>query len=147
MSKFLRIVWAWCLAVALPLQGYAALAMPCGPAVPSGSAVAAHAEMHAEVHAEVLTQLAARVAADADCHAAMALAQGCSSGDPAAGTHGSHAGPCCAAASCCGAMALLDSLLTVQVMPPDRQEVPTIRVIRDRLIVGGLERPPRSAAC
>ncbi|MDL5034684.1 hypothetical protein QRD43_22465 [Pelomonas sp. APW6] len=136
MSKFLRIVWAWCLAMALPLQGYAAQAMPCVPAIPVGSAIAAQLERAAQ---------AAAATAEADCHGAAGISARCPLGDSAAQDHGSQACHCSAGASCCGALAIMGGLVSIPLVPPGRLEVPTVPVIRDRVMVSGLERPPRSA--
>ncbi len=140
MSKFLRILWAWCLAVALPLQGYAAQAVPCMPASTASSASSAIA-----AHALRAAQLIATHADASGCHAAAGMAPRCPDDDAFAPEQGAHADPCSAGASCCGALAIMAHMATVTVVPPGRLDVPTVPAIRDRVMVSGLDRPPRSA--
>jgi len=137
MSKFWRIVLAWMLAVALPVQGYAAQTMLfCGPASPSIHQASAPAPTAAEP--------AAVVSADADCHPQDGMNAAAHHCDKASQKHGKHSGPCSVCASCCSAVAIMTGIVTMAVVHPDLLDVPTIRPIRDRVMVSGLERPPRS---
>lgn len=142
MSKFLRILWAWCLAVALPLQGYAAQAVPCMPTSTASNAIAAHAQRATQ---RIAAPLVATHANASDCHAAAGMTPRCTDDDAFAPDQGAHADPCSAGASCCGALAIMAHMATVTVVPPGRLDVPTVPAIRDRVMVSGLDRPPRSA--
>lgn len=126
MSKFWRIALAWLLAVALPIQGYAAQTMLlCGPASHQAGLVEGHA---------------------GPGHDHAAMAQGGDQGQHDAGQHaGPHTGKCSLCAACCNAVAILASAMSFAVAPPDLPEVPTLQAAHDRVIVGGLDRPPRSS--
>lgn len=133
MNKFWRIALAWLLAVALPIQGYAAQTlMLCGPAHHQRSVMdghAAHGHDHgAMAHADM---------AHAETHA------DASDVDKTPPAKSSHAGKCSACSSCCNAAALTTTVLSFAVAPPDLPQVPTIELAYDRVMVGGLERPPR----
>lgn len=148
MSKFWRIVLAWWLAVALPIQGYAAQTLLlCGPASQAGQGGSV-----AMAPADMAHEHPAALSADEHAHAhddaAFQAHEGGDAGqDPdvaAPHEHGKHAGKCSVSASCCSAVALVSSIVTIPVVHPDLLDVPTVKLIRDRVAVGGLERPPRS---
>nr|WP_316639745.1 hypothetical protein [uncultured Roseateles sp.] len=112
MSKIWRIAVAWLLALALPVQGYAAQTMLlCGPAHHQQSAAAAHD------HA-------------AHGHGDAAKSQ-------------NKAGKCSACASCCNAPALTGSLPTIELVAKAPQVAAILPVAHDRILIGGLDRPPR----
>lgn len=137
MSKFWRIVLAWLLAAALPIQGYAAQTMLlCGPANHSSRQVSG---------SDHVTEEAAVVAGGApDCHPQAGMEQVSSHCDKASQNHSKHSGKCSVCSSCCSAAAIVSSVVTIAVVHPDLLDVPTVKVIRDRVMVSGLERPPRS---
>lgn len=138
MSKILRMVLTWILAVALPLQGYAVHAMTaCGPAHHQGQAVAQDSAHHHD-----------DVAADHDHH-------GHDHASPAQGSHGSHdevaksgkaghADKCSACASCCHLTAMVSTVVHFDVVPSRPVGVATTPTAHDRVLLGRLDRPPRS---
>ncbi len=136
MSKFWRIAFAWLLAVALPIQGYAAQTMLlCGPANHHSSLMDDHAGQnhdhasmsHDDVTAQAMTEMGA---------AAQDL-------DKASPTKAEPVGKCSQCSSCCNAAAITTSVVSFAVAPPDVPEVPTVKFAHDRVMVGGLDRPPR----
>ncbi len=143
MSTLLRIAFAWLLAVAIPLQGYAASRMlMCGPAHHPAAVVerlvaTSHPADHpmAHTHANVHEQ-ADRVLV------AATLDEG--SAEPAAAKPG-HAGKCSICASCCHSVALLSEVLVVPAMPHDRTLASTLPLVHERAWVGRLDRPPQLA--
>lgn len=137
MNRFWRLALIWLLAVALPIQGYAAQTMLlCGPANhQQGAAIDAHAG-HDHDHGS-------RVSDEAS-HPAMAMVgEAAQHADNASDGHAKHAGKCSVCSSCCSAVAITTHVVHVAVMPPDLPEVPTLQFAHDRVMVGGLERPPR----
>ena len=134
MSKFWRIAFAWLLALALPIQGYAAQTMLlCGPANHRSSAIAEHTGQGHDHAAMAHDDAAAHGSAETSAADA----------DKAPPAELDHAGKCSVCSSCCSAAAIDTSVVTVAVVPPDLPEVPTIKLARDRVMVGGLDRPPR----
>lgn len=130
MNKFWRIALAWLLAVALPIQGYAAQTLLlCGPAHHQPRVMDDHAG-HAHDHGGMAHAEASANASVAD-------------GDKTPPAKPGHGGKCSACSSCCNAAAITSTVLTVAVAPPDLPEVPTVKVAGERLLIGGLERPPR----
>ncbi|MBT9455406.1 MAG: hypothetical protein IV097_02175 [Burkholderiaceae bacterium] len=125
MSKFWRIALAWLLAVALPIQGYAATTMLlCGPAHHQSSAAQDHG-MHA--HGD----------------AAMAHDDAVGHGEAVDATDAAQAGKCSVCSSCCNAAAIMASVVAPAVVSPDLPEVVPVLIAEERVIIGGLERPPR----
>lgn len=140
MSKFLRIALAWLLAVALPIQGYAAQAMMlCGPAHHQSAATHEHgtrdhgnASMHEDHHSMAMQDEAAPPTADgAQDHQGKTFKSG-------------HAGKCSACASCCSAAAIATAVVSVDVIPQHAPVVATIPVGHAHDSLGGLDRPPRN---
>lgn len=130
MSRFWRLALAWLLAVALPMQGYAAQTMLlCGPASHQSVATVDHAEHD---HARMLED-----AAVAD--------HGMASAAHDDDGQSKHAGKCSLCSACCNAVAMMTSVVSLAVAPPDLPEVPTLQAAHDRVMVGGLDRPPRSS--
>lgn len=127
MSKFWRIALAWLLAMALPMQGYAAQTMLlCGPAhhqIPTAAVQVMTGHDHAGM-----------------AHAEAEMSQPADQASPAATK---HAGKCSLCASCCNAVALMAQVVSVAVAPPDLPEIATVATAHDRVLVGGLDRPPR----
>lgn len=135
MSKFWRIALAWLLAVALPIQGYAAQTMMlCGPASHQG-VIEDHAG-HDHDHAAM---------AGHEAHAMADAGATASEAGDAQPAPAHHAGKCSVCSSCCNVVALATAVVSLAVAPPDRPEVPTLQVAHDRVMVGGLDRPPRSS--
>lgn len=135
MSKFWRIALAWLLAVALPIQGYAAQTMMlCGPASHPG-VIEDHAA-HAHDHAGM---------AGHEAHAMADEGVAAQDADDAQPTQAPHAGKCSVCSSCCNVVGLTTTVVSLAVAPPDLPEVPTLQAAHDRVMVGGLDRPPRSA--
>lgn len=136
MSKFWRIALAWLLAVALPIQGYAAQTMLlCGPANHQSSVTDDHAA-HGHDHASM-------VHGDASDHAHAAASSTAADADKSPSAKAGHAGKCSVCSSCCNAAAITTSVVSFAVAPLDLPEVPTVKVAHDRVMVGGLDRPPR----
>lgn len=136
MSKFWRIALAWLLAMALPIQGYAAQTMLlCGAADHQGSLLDEHA-MHAHDHAGM-------VGGDVTAHATADDGMTAQEGAKQSPTQTKHAGKCSVCSSCCSVVALMTRVVSVAVVSPDLPGVATVKPARDRVMVGGLERPPR----
>lgn len=143
MSTLLRIAFAWLLAVAIPLQGYAASRMLlCGPAhhptavverVVAPSPPADHSMAHAHVNAHEPAESVLMAAI---------LDEG--SAEPAAAKPG-HVGKCSICASCCHSVALFSEVLVVPAMPHDSTLVSTLPLVHERAWVGRLDRPPQLA--
>lgn len=132
MSKVLRIVLAWLLAAALPLQGYAAQAMLfCAPAHHQATVEAPMHEGHSHDH-------------EAMGHADPEDAAAAQAGDDGPAGSGSQAQKCSVCASCCSASAPATALTIVGIQPQPEAVSTAIALAHDRLVVGGLERPPRS---
>lgn len=131
MSKVLRMVLTWMLAVALPLQGYAVHAMSCGPAHHHPAAAVAEVQNHhhggdvVEHHAAATDQA---VAAD---------------GNAAPDGKSVHASKCSVCASCCSAAVIMTTAFNFDPVPVMPVIVATIPVAHDGILSGGLERPPR----
>lgn len=131
-SKLWRLMLAWLLAMALPLQGYAAHAlMLCGPAHHQSPLVTTQATAAHEHHGEHADHAAH--------HAEPAQADDAEQAQP-----GGHAGACSVCASCCNAAALVTSLPVADFLPPAPVAVATVPVAHARVLTGGLERPPRT---
>lgn len=135
MSKFLRMVLTWMLAVALPLQGYAVHAMAaCGPAHHRpAAAVTEMAGMPSHHH----DGAAAEHHATATDQAEAADDQAASDGKSA------QASKCSVCASCCNAAAIAVATFNLDLVPVMPVIVATVPVVHDRMLPGGLERPPR----
>ena len=138
MSKFWRIVFAMLLAVALPIQGVAAQTMLlCG---------ASHHQT-AAVH-------------DLASHEGSTVAQGTAIGDGAAASEANdandanhandaeladakHAGKCSVCSSCCNAAGMTSAVVSINLISAAMPAVATVPVANDRVLIGGLDRPPR----
>ena len=141
MSKFWRIVFAMLLAVALPIQGVAAQSMLlCG---------ASHHQT-AAVH-------------DLASHEGSTVAQGTAIGDGAAASEANdandandaneandaeladakHAGKCSVCSSCCNAAGMTSAVVSINLISAAMPAVATVPVANDRVLIGGLDRPPR----
>lgn len=139
MSKFLRIALAWLLAVALPIQGYAAQAMLlCGPAHHQSAVASDHASHD---HGEASMHDDHRSMASHEDAEASALdsAQDHHAKDFKSG----HAGKCSACASCCSAAAIVTAISSVDLTPQHVPVVATIPAGHAHDALGGLDRPPR----
>ena len=141
MSKFLRMVLTWMLAVALPLQGYAVHAMAaCGPAHHRPAAAVAEMAQMAQM-AQMPSHHHDGAAAE---HHATATDQAEAADDPAASDGKSaQASKCSVCASCCNAAAIAVATFNLDLVPVMPVTVATVPVVHDRMLPGGLERPPR----
>ena len=136
MSKFWRIALAWLLAVALPIQGYAAQTMLlCGPTHHQSSVVDDHAA-HGHDHAAMAHD-------GALAHASVEMSATAADPDKTPPAKVEHAGKCSVCSSCCSAAAITANVVTFAVSLPDLPEVATVKPAHDRVMVGGLDRPPR----
>lgn len=138
--RLLRVVLAWLLAVALPLQGYAVHAMSaCGPAHTSMIGARAAAPSH---HHDGAAQ-----GLEAEEHDHAAMVHHGATAAPDAQTEDPHgtAGKCAACASCCHAVAITTSVLQTDVVRLVPVYVATVPTAHARVLTGGLERPPRAA--
>lgn len=136
MSKFWRMALAWLLVAALPIQGYAAQTMLlCGPANHQSSVIgslAGHGHDHARM-ADATTGGHAMAGMDVTAH----------DDDKAAPAKAKHTGKCSVCSTCCNVVAITTQFMSFAVVAPDLPEVPTVKAAHDRIMVGGLERPPR----
>lgn len=136
MSKFWRIALAWLLAMALPIQGYAAQTMLlCGPANHQSSMLDEHSG-HAHDHTSMVGE-------DTSAHAMDGMGLSSQDTDKSSPTQTKHAGKCSVCSSCCSVVAIMTNIVSFAVVAPDLPEVPTLQFAHDRVMVGGLERPPR----
>lgn len=137
MSKFWQIALSWLLAVALPVQGYAAQAMlMCGPAHHQRAAIHDHASHD---HGDLAVDLAVFVPSHSDVKG---------SPDASLDHHAKMAKSgqttkCSACSSCCSAAAITASVHALEVIPQHVPAVATIPVGNAVDLIGGLERPPR----
>jgi len=140
MSKFWRIAFAWMLALALPVQGYAAHAMVfCGPAHHGTAQAHDHAShdhgdagptAHNMAHDTAGAQADAGPSADGGLVKVKSLKT-------------AGAGKCSACSSCCSGAAITSSIIQIEVVPQHEPVVATLATAHDRVLIGGLERPPR----
>jgi len=131
MNRFVQFALACLLALALPVQGFAAQAMLfCAPVSSSAPQDDRHMGSH-DHHAQ---------AADAH-HAQQGDAQS-SDMDPAKSQ--GH-GKCSACASCCSAAALMSGLPSLAVMPLHQALSSSLPRGLERVMTGGIDRPPRLA--
>ncbi len=139
-STFWRLMLALLLAVALPLQGYAAHGLHhCAPVPPTAPGVDAHAHHapapeaspheHAGHHLEV---------AGPDGHSDLGKTHGETQGK----TQGT--GKCSACASCCSGLALIPGLPLLDLPAQGPLAVATVPPSPEGLRLGGLDRPPQS---
>ena len=126
----MRITLTWLLALALPLQGYAAQAT-------LERGVTHQANMMASPHATHAHHLAAGAAAqqDADC---------CDEdGAPGPAHGGSTHAKCSACDSGCGAIAIATPTITVEVISHGMTMAAAVAVADGHFVTGGIDRPPR----
>ena len=129
MSRFLRVAVAWLLALAIPVQGYAAQAVAMGGAA------------HLAVVTATLHVHAADASSGAEARADMAC---CDEADANSAAHGSAMhGKCSSCASSCCAAAITTSAVSTAVVPHAMPLVAIVAVALDHLLTGGIERPPR----
>nr|WP_295083483.1 hypothetical protein [uncultured Roseateles sp.] len=160
MNTLIRIVLAWLLALAIPVQGIAATAMlMCAPShAGAGVMVESHmdsapAAQHAAMLADCQDEQDADMAAAAN---AAALFDHCGQSsdqadqaDPHSQGHEGHQksqGHCSACAACCGVAAIGQTLMSLPVMlSTGTVQISPLPQSHDRELCGGIERPPRSA--
>lgn len=131
-STFWRLMLALLLAVALPLQGYAAHGLRhCAPVPPTTLGLEAHAH-HAPASEATPHEHAGQPVevAGPDGHADHGK------------THGT--GKCSACASCCSGLALIPSLPLLDLPAQGPLAVATVPQSPEGLRMGGLDRPPQS---
>ncbi len=131
MSRLLRITVTWLLALALPLQGYAAQAVPeHGMTHQAGMMMTSSHPMHA--HGDAAGAAAQH---DTDC---------CDKGVAHGPAHSAttHA-KCSACASSCGAVAIAMPSLSIEVASQGVTMVATVAAASGHFLTGGIERPPR----
>lgn len=139
MSKFWRIALAWLLAVALPIQGYAAQAMMlCGPTHHQSAAVQVSAS-----HDHGVPAMHDEHRSAASHHGSAVTASDTDQSQQAKDLKSGHAGKCSACASCCSAAAIATAVLSVAVIPQNSPVVSTIPAGHAHESLGGLDRPPR----
>lgn len=135
-STFWRLMLALLLAVALPLQGYAAHGLHhCAPVPPTALGLEAHAH-HAPASEASPHEHAAHPVevADPDGHSDQGKTHG--------QTHGT--GKCSACASCCSGLALIPGLPLLDLPAQKPLAVATVPPTPEGLRPGGLDRPPQS---
>lgn len=139
-STFWRLLLALLLAVALPMQGYAAHGLRlCGPEHPQAVPPASpHEHGGRGLHHD--DGALAGDTSDAGDTAASA------SGDEHhAGAHEPHkAGKCSACSACCNVLAPPQSLPLLELPEQRPLAIATEPGVRDGLKLGGLDRPPQS---
>lgn len=150
MLRNLRIVLMWLMALAVPIQGYAAAAMfGCGPGHHSAMALmgimatapALHGLQEQQPgHDDSAEVGSAHSHADADDSAAAAPVPGLKAPGTTSKTTKGGCSPC---ASCCVVAALPTSAVTFQPVPPVDFFVPFAPHSVAVFLTEGLERPPR----
>lgn len=150
MSRILRVVLTWMLAVALPLQGYAVHAMAaCGPAhhrsaVEVAAVVAVVDMVQTADMVETTDMQSHHHDGAAGGHHATAMDQTDTSDDGVVSDgKAPHASKCSVCASCCSAAAIMTTAFTLDLVPVMPVTVGTVPAAHDRILSGGLERPPR----
>ncbi|WP_428509837.1 hypothetical protein [Roseateles sp.] len=118
MGIFWRITLAWLLAVAMPIQGMAAVTMRLCMALPQPSTAC---------HEQALEQAAEPTAPAAFEEAAP-----------------DHAGSCSACAACCHAVAPPSVLPLLDPVAGELPQASALIASHARVLPGGLERPPRN---
>jgi len=144
--KFLaRIVLAWLVVVALPVQGFAAAAMlSCGPGHGrmAGAVEAGHAHVSHGAHGTVEPEAIARAMVGRDV-AIEAAAPDASNPDASAHLAVAGAFKCSACAACCVATALPASPVVVAALRPAAEAIPERLQPSGDFVVERLEHPPR----
>lgn len=144
MSRVFQITLMWLIALAVPLQGFAAAAMPgCDPSHHAMAAPVPVVEPHGDAmmampHAQTMAADAsdAGPSADAHAHARWTESHGAS--------HASAKGSCTPCAFCCVGAALPAAVLTLEPVPPTDFFVLSDPDSAVAFLTEGLERPPRS---
>jgi hypothetical protein len=150
MKTLARIVLAWLVVVALPVQGYAAAAMlSCGPghgrmagAVEAGPAHAWHGA-HGTAAPEATGHAAAHGATASGATAPEASNPDASARDASAALAAAGAFKCSACAACCVATALPASPVVVAALRPAAEAIPERLQPSGDFVVERLEHPPR----
>jgi len=151
MHRILRLVFALMLALALPLQGYAAASMAaCGRAHAAGHREAAQVERDVragaqrDMHHGPHHAMHGATHDDADASTAHA-------GSPDA--DGAHAGfgkfaksECSVCAACCAAMAMPVAWLEFDAVSPAQSFATQLPTADAAFLTAGPERPPRTAS-
>jgi len=130
MSRLLRITLTWLLALALPMQGYAAQATLVRGLAHQASMMASSHPTHAHHDTAGATSQQ-----DADC---------CDEEGAESPTHGgsTHA-KCSGCSSGCGAVAIATPTFTIEVSSHGMTMVAAVAVANGHFVTGGIDRPPR----
>jgi hypothetical protein len=136
VNPLLRLVLTCLLALALPLQGYAAGSMLlCGPLhqgqASVGQAQPADAHQHHAAHADEASAHAAHDAVQPDAHGA----------DDGAGQ---VIAKCSLCAACCASAAIVPQAVVLGALPAQSSYVALQTEARAGFTPGGIERPPRA---
>jgi hypothetical protein len=145
MKFVARIVLAWLVVVALPVQGFAAAAMlSCGPGHGrmAGAVEAGHAHVSHGAHGTVEPEAIGH-AMPPGAMASEAKAPEASSPDASAHLAAAGAFKCSACAACCVATALPASPVIVAALRPAAEAIPERLQPRGHFVVERLEHPPR----
>jgi hypothetical protein len=150
MKTLVRIVLAWLVALALPVQGFAAAAMlSCGPghermagAVEAGHVHASHGA-HGIAEPETTARATAPGATAADATAPGATTPDASAPDASALLAAAGAFKCSACAACSVATALPASPVIVAAQRPAAEAIPERLQPSGDFVVERLEHPPR----
>lgn len=137
MSRLLRITLTWLLALALPVQGYAAQANLLRSVAHQAAMSVQHADKTAHQHQSHahMQHTASAAQQDADC---------CDEHDAKLAGHGASThGKCSSCASSCGAVAIATPIVSIGVNAYASALVATVALAHDRLLTGGIDRPPR----
>lgn len=132
MNRLLRITLTWLLALALPVQGYAAQANLLRSVTHQATMSVQQTGMTPHQHQSHAHMQHAATAAqqDAEC---------CDEHDAKAAAHGK----CGSCASSCGVVAIATPKLSISVNAYVAALVATVALAHDRLYTGGIDRPPR----
>ncbi len=145
MKFVARIVLAWLVVVALPVQGFAAAAMlSCGPGHGrmAGAVEAGHAHVSHGAHGTVEPEAIARAMAPG-AMASEAAAPDASNPDASAHLAVAGAFKCSACAACCVATALPASPVVVAALRPAAEAIPERLQPSGDFVFERLEHPPR----
>lgn len=160
MNTIIRIVLAWLLALAIPVQGIAATAMlMCAPShagagvmtepLSEASPSTHHAAMLADCQDEQDADMAAAAVAAAPFDHCSQSSDQADSADHHSQGHEGHQksqGHCSACAACCGVAAIGQTLLSLpEMLNTGTVQISPLPQSHDRELCGGIERPPRPA--
>ena len=145
MLRALRVSLMWLIALAVPLQGYAAAAMfACGPGHHGGTGVSQVAPPHGhEMHADDHPEAAAAEWSDTDHHGGGASPDRSEPPEAQGAGHKVSKTKCAPCASCCVVAALPAAVMRFEPVPLVDSFVPLAQIGASSFLADGLERPPR----